>query len=73
MYAHAHVHSGFYATQAMKLNLSLNFFLNFYMWRIKFINETCKKMIVPIFWILDTHDNIKQQGHSKFFACYGRV
>jgi hypothetical protein len=35
-------------------------FLNFYMWRIKFTNETCKKIIVLIFltmkaMILDTH------------------
>ncbi len=37
----------------------LNLFLNFYMWRIKFTNETCKKLLYQITTlkatILDTH------------------
>jgi len=33
-------------------NMCLNFFLNFYMWRIEFINETFTKIIVLIFFTM---------------------
>ncbi len=37
------MHASFYVALPLFLYLSLNFFLNFYKWRIKFTSETCKK------------------------------
>ncbi len=51
-------------------NSLLHFFLNFYLWKIEFTNETCNKIIVVMFLtmkatILDTH------GRSKHKQCNG--
>ncbi len=43
--------SVFCSSSRILMFICFNFFLNFYMWRIEFTNETCKKLSYQYFWL----------------------